>query len=158
MRDTIASGKGLARGFLPVFVDGDARRAPGAVAAAPDQGARSSIAEGGRLQPDEAVSLLQPDVVSAITMRARARHERDRPRLPHWSHQSVEAGMDHVAHPPINGDPQSPQTRATIELLARKNVTIRRCRNELLGHAPRHARKLRTRLRAHRRRSRTIAA
>ena len=46
--------------------------------------------------------------------------------------------MDQVAHLPINGDPQSPQTRATIELLAKRKVVIDPTLpwNELLGHAP----------------------
>ena len=52
--------------------------------------------------------------------------------------KAVEAGMDQVAHLPINGDPQSPQTRATIELLAKHKTVIDPTLpwNELLGHAP----------------------
>jgi imidazolonepropionase-like amidohydrolase len=46
--------------------------------------------------------------------------------------------MDHVAHLPINGDPQSPQTRAVIDLLAKRKTVIDPTLpwNELLGHAP----------------------
>jgi imidazolonepropionase-like amidohydrolase len=59
-------------------------------------------------------SLLQPDVVSAITTRA---HELGMSVTGHVPTalgltKAVEAGMDHVAHLPINGDPQSPQTGA----------------------------------------------
>jgi imidazolonepropionase-like amidohydrolase len=43
-----------------------------------------------------------------------------------------------VAHLPINGDPQSPQTRAVIDLLAKHKTVIDPTLpwNELLGHAP----------------------
>ena len=85
-------------------------------------------------------SLLQPDVVSAITARA---HELGMTVTGHVPTslglvRAVEAGMDQVAHLPINGDPQSPQTRATIELLAKRKVVIDPTLpwNELLGHAP----------------------
>jgi imidazolonepropionase-like amidohydrolase len=46
--------------------------------------------------------------------------------------------MDQIAHLPINGDPQLPHTRATIELLARRKIVIDPTLpwNELLGHAP----------------------
>ena len=51
---------------------------------------------------------------------------------------TVEAGMDHVAHLPLNGDPQSMQNRATIALLAKTRTVIDPTLpwNELLGHAP----------------------
>jgi hypothetical protein len=50
--------------------------------------------------------------------------------------KAIDAGMDHVAHLPINGDPQSPQTRTIIELLARHKTVIDPTLpwNELLGH------------------------
>jgi imidazolonepropionase-like amidohydrolase len=46
--------------------------------------------------------------------------------------------MDHVAHLPINGDPQSPPTQAIIALLAKHKTVIDPTLpwNELLGHAP----------------------
>ena len=85
-------------------------------------------------------TLLQPDVVAAITARA---HELGMSVTGHVPTslgltKAVEAGMDHVAHLPINGDPQSPQTRATIELLAKRKTVIDPTLpwNELLGHAP----------------------
>lgn len=85
-------------------------------------------------------SLLQPEVVSAITARA---HELGMTVTGHVPTalgltQAVEAGMDQVAHLPLNGDPQSPQNRATIALLAKNKTVIDPTLpwTELLGHAP----------------------
>ena len=85
-------------------------------------------------------TVLQPDVVSAIITRA---HELGMTVTGHIPTslgltKAVEAGMDHVAHLPINGDPQSPQTRATIEMLAKRKIVLDPTLpwNELLGHAP----------------------
>jgi imidazolonepropionase-like amidohydrolase len=52
--------------------------------------------------------------------------------------KAIDAGMDQVAHLPINGDPQSAATRATIELLAKHKTVIDPTLpwTELLGHAP----------------------
>jgi len=143
MRDTVASGKGLGpRALLAGLVDGDAPGAFGAVVAAtPDQG-RAIVDRYKKAGFDQMklYSLLQPDVVSAIIARA---HELEMSVTGHVPTalglaKSVEAGMDHVAHLPINGDPQSPQTRALIELLARHKTVIDPTLpwNELLGHAP----------------------
>ncbi len=143
MRDTIASGKGLGpRVLLAGLVDGDAAGAFGAVVAAtPDQG-RAIVDRYKKAGFDQMklYSLLQPDVVSAITARA---HELGMSVTGHVPTalgltKAVEAGMDHVAHLPINGDPQSPQTRAIIELLAKHKTVIDPTLpwNELLGHAP----------------------
>jgi imidazolonepropionase-like amidohydrolase len=130
------------RGLLAGLVDGDAAGAFGAVVAAtPDQG-RAVVDRYKKLGFDQMklYSLLQPDVVSAITAHA---HELGMSVTGHVPTalglaKAVEAGMDHVAHLPINGDPQSPQTRATIDLLAKKKTVIDPTLpwNELLGHAP----------------------
>jgi imidazolonepropionase-like amidohydrolase len=124
------------------LVDGDASGAFGAVVAAtPDQG-RAVVDRYKKLgfEQMKLYSLLQPDVVSAITARA---HELGMSVTGHVPAalgltKAVEAGMDHVAHLPINGDPLSPQTRATIELLAKKKIVVDPTLpwNELLGHAP----------------------
>jgi imidazolonepropionase-like amidohydrolase len=143
MRDTVASGKGLGpRVLLAGLVDGDATGAFGAVVAGtPDQGrAIVDRYKKAGFEQMKLYSLLQPDVVSAITARA---HELGMTVTGHVPTalgltRAVEAGMDHVAHLPINGDPRSPQTRATIELLARRKTVIDPTLpwNELLGHAP----------------------
>lgn len=143
MRDTVATGKGLGpRVLLAGLVDGDASGAFGAVVAAtPDQGrAIVDRYKKAGFEQMKLYSLLQPDVVSAITARA---HELGMTVTGHVPTalgltRAVEAGMDHVAHLPINGDPQSPQTRATIELLAKRKIVIDPTLpwNELLGHAP----------------------
>lgn len=143
MRDTVASGKGLGpRVLLAGLVDGDAPTAFGAVVAAtPDQGrAIVDRYKAAGFNQMKLYSLLQSDVVSAITARA---HELGMSVTGHVPTalgltRAVEAGMDQVAHLPLNGDPQSPQTRATIELLAKRKVVIDPTLpwNELLGHAP----------------------
>jgi imidazolonepropionase-like amidohydrolase len=130
------------RVLLAGLVDGDATGAFGAVVAAtPDQG-RAVVDRYKKLgfEQMKLYSLLQPDVVSAITARA---HELGMSVTGHVPTalglaKAVEAGMDQVAHLPINGDPQSPQTRAIIDLLARKKTVIDPTLpwTELLGHAP----------------------
>lgn len=143
MRDAVASGMGLGpRVLLAGLVDGDAGGAFGAVVAGTPEQGRAVV---GRYKKDrfdqmKLYSLLQPDVVSAITARA---HELGMTVTGHVPTalgltKAVEAGMDHVAHLPINGDPKSPQTRATIDLLARRRTVIDPTLpwNELLGHAP----------------------
>ena len=130
------------RVLLAGLVDGDAPGAFGSVVAAtPDRG--RAIVD--RYKKDgfeqmKLYSLLQPDVVSAITARA---HELGMTVTGHVPTslglaKAVEACMDHVAHLPINGDPQSPQTRAIIKLLAKRKTVIDPTLpwNELLGHAP----------------------
>jgi len=143
MRDTIASGKGLGpRVLLAGLVDGDAPGAFGAVVAATADQGRAIVDryKAAGFNQMKLYSLLQPDVVSAITARA---HELGMSVTGHVPTslglaRAVEAGMDHVAHLPINGDPQSPQTRAIIELLAKKKTVLDPTLpwNELLGHAP----------------------
>jgi imidazolonepropionase-like amidohydrolase len=130
------------RFLLAGLVDGDGAGGFGAtVAATPAQG-RDVVDhfKGMGFQQMKLYSLLQPDVVSAITARA---HEVGMTVTGHVPAalglaKAVEAGMDHVAHVPINADSRSPQTRATIELLARKKVVIDPTLpwTELLGHAP----------------------
>jgi imidazolonepropionase-like amidohydrolase len=136
------SGAIKPRVLLAGLVDGAGAGGFGAVTAAtPDQG-RAIVDRYKKAGFDQMklYSLLQPDVVSAITARA---HEVGMTVTGHVPTslglvKAVEAGMDHVAHLPINGDPQSPQTRATIELLAKKKIVIDPTLpwNELLGHAP----------------------
>jgi imidazolonepropionase-like amidohydrolase len=143
IRDAVAGAKGLGpRMLLAGLVDGDASGAFGAViAATPDQGrAVVDRYKKAGFEQMKLYSLLQPDVVTAITARA---HELGMTVTGHVPTslgliKAVEAGMDHVAHLPINGDPESPLTRATIELLAKRKVVIDPTLpwNELLGHAP----------------------
>lgn len=142
LRDTVASGKGLGpRVLLAGLVDGDAPGAFGAtVAGTPEQGrAVVDRYHAAGFNQMKLYTLLQPGVVSAITARA---HELGMTVTGHVPAslglaRAVEAGMDHVAHLPINGDPQSPPTRATIALLAKRRTVIDPTLpwNELLGHA-----------------------
>ncbi|MEO7156609.1 MAG: amidohydrolase family protein [Vicinamibacterales bacterium] len=143
MRDAIASGTGLGpRVLLAGLVDGDATGAFGAVVASTPAQGRAIVDryKAAGFNQMKLYSLLQPDVVSAITARA---HELGMTVTGHVPAalgltRAVEAGMDHVAHLPINGDPQSQQTRAVIDLLARRKTVIDPTLpwNELLGHAP----------------------
>ena len=143
MRDTSQAPKGLGpRVLLAGLVDGDATGAFGAVVASTADHGRAVVDRYKKAGFDQMklYSLLQPDVVSAITARA---HEVGMTVTGHVPTalgltRAVEAGMDQVAHLPINGDPQSPATRATIELLAKHKTVIDPTLpwNELLGHAP----------------------
>ncbi len=143
MRDTIATGKGLGpRVLLAGLVDGDAPAAFGAVVASTPERGRAVVNwyNAAGFHQIKLYTLLQPDVVAAITTRA---HELGMTVTGHVPTslgltKAVEAGMDHVAHLPINGDPQSPQTRATIALLAKHRTVIDPTLpwNEILGHAP----------------------
>ena len=156
MRDTVASGKGLGpRVLLAGLVDGDAPGAFGAVVAAtPDQGrAIVDRYKAAGFDQMKLYSLLQPDVVSAIIARA---HELGMSVTGHVPTalgltRAVEAGMDHVAHLPINGDPQSPQTRAIDRAAGkaqdrdRSDAAVERIARPRAGDA---AREFRARLRA----------
>ena len=143
MRDTVASGKGLGpRVLLAGLVDGDAPGAFGAVVASTPEQGRAVVDryKAAGFNQMKLYTLLQPDVVAAINRRA---HELGMSVTGHVPTalgliRAVEAGMDHVAHLPISGDPQSPQTRATIALLAQHKTVIDPTLpwNELLGHAP----------------------
>lgn len=143
MRDTIASGKGLGpRALLAGLVDGDGTGGFGAtVAGTPDQ-ARAVVDRyhAAGFNQMKLYGLLQPDVVSAITTRA---HELKMTVTGHVPTalgltKAVEAGMDQVAHLPVNGDPQAAVTRLTLALLAKHRTVIDPTLpwNELLSHAP----------------------
>lgn len=143
LRDTVASGRGLGpRVLLAGLVDGDAPAAFGAtVAATADQGrAVVDRYRAAGFQQMKLYSLLQPEVVAAINARA---HEVGMTVTGHvptslGTTRAVEAGMDHVAHLPINGDPASPQNKELIALLAKRKTVVDPTLpwNELLGHAP----------------------
>jgi imidazolonepropionase-like amidohydrolase len=143
LRDTVASGRGLGpRVLLAGLVDGDAPGAFGAtVAGTPEQGrAIVDRYHSAGFPQMKLYGLLQPDVVSAITARA---HELGMTVTGHvpaalGTRRAIEAGMDHIAHLPATGDPQSPQNRELIALMAKRRIVIDPTLpwNELLGHAP----------------------
>jgi imidazolonepropionase-like amidohydrolase len=143
IRDAVASGKGLGpRVLLAGLVDGDAAGAFGAVVAAtPEQGRivvdRYHAAGFNQMK---LYSLLQPDVVSAIIARA---HELGMTVTGHVPsslglRRAVEAGMDQIAHMPVNGDPEAADTKALIGFLASKKTVFDPTMpwNEILGRAP----------------------
>jgi imidazolonepropionase-like amidohydrolase len=143
MRAAVAAGTGLGpRVLLAGLVDGDAAGAFGAVvAASPEQGrAIVDRYKAAGFDQMKLYSLLQPEVVAAITARA---HEDGMTVTGHVPTalgltRAVAAGMDHVAHLPLNGDPHSAANQATIALLAKRKTVIDPTLpwNELLGHAP----------------------
>ena len=142
-RDSIASGQGLGpRLLLAGLVDGPGDGGFGAVIAATPHEGRAIVDRyhAARFEQMKLYSLLQPAVVAAIVSRA---HEVGMTVTGHvptalGTARAVEAGMDHVAHLPINGDPASPDVRALIALLAKRRTVVDPTLpwNELLGHAP----------------------
>lgn len=143
MRDTVASGKGLGpRVLLAGLVDGDSPAAFGTtMAGTPEQG--RAIVEryhAAGFEQMKLYTLLKPDVVSAITARA---HELGMSVTGHvptalGTKRAIEAGMDHIAHMPINGDPTSALNVELIALMAKRQTVIDPTLpwNEMLGHAP----------------------
>ncbi len=142
-RDVVASGKGLGpRLLLAGLVDGPGDGGFGSTIAATPQAGRAIVDRyhAARFEQIKLYTLLQPDVVSAIVSRA---HELGMSVTGHvptalGTKGAVEAGMDHLAHMPISGDPSSPEVRAMIELLAKRKTVIDPTLpwNELLGRAP----------------------
>lgn len=143
MRDAVAGSKGLGpRLLLAGLVDGDGAGAFGAVVASTPEQGRAVVDryKAAGFKQMKLYSLLQPDVVSAITASAHAAGMTVTGHVPTslGLAKAVDAGMDQVAHLPVSGDPSSPQTKAIIDLLARKKVVIDPTLpwTELLGHAP----------------------
>ncbi len=141
-RDALAAKRGPGpRMFLAGLVDGDAPDAFGAVTAGTPEAARAVVDRyhADRFEQMKLYSLVQPPVVDAIVARA---HELGMTVTGHVPsalgiRRAVEAGMDHVAHMPVGGDPQAAATRETIELLAKKGVVVDPTMpwGELLGRA-----------------------
>lgn len=143
IRDAIAGGKGLGpRMLLAGLVDGDASGAFGAVVASTPEQGRAIVDRyhAAGFNQMKLYSLLQPEVVSAINARA---HERGMSVTGHVPtalglRRAVEAGMDHIAHMPVNGDPGSAETKALIAFLASRKTVFDPTMpwNEILGRAP----------------------
>jgi imidazolonepropionase-like amidohydrolase len=143
IRDAVASGKGLGpRVLLAGLVDGDAEGAFGSVVAAtPEQGkAVVDRYHAAGFNQVKLYSLLPPPAVSAITARG---HELGMSVTGHVPtalglRRAVEAGMDQVAHLPVSGDPDAPETKALIAFLAARRTVVDPTLpwNEVLGRAP----------------------
>jgi imidazolonepropionase-like amidohydrolase len=141
-RDALAAKRGPGpRLLLAGLVDGDAPDAFGSVVAGTPETARAVVDRyhADRFEQMKLYSLLQPPVVDAIVARA---HEHGMTVTGHVPtalglRRAVEAGLDHVAHMPVGGDPQAPATRETIDLLASKRVVVDPTLpwGELLGRA-----------------------
>jgi imidazolonepropionase-like amidohydrolase len=127
--------------FLAGLVDGDVPEAFGAVTAAtPEEGvAVVDRYHAAGFEQMKLYTLLQPAVVSAVIARA---HQLGMTVTGHVPtslgiKRAVEAGMDHVAHMPVSGDPRSPAVREVIDLLAQRHTVVDPTLpwNELLGRA-----------------------
>ena len=109
-RDALAAKRGPGpRMLLAGLVDGDAPDAFGSVVAGTPEAARAVVDRyhADRFEQMKLYSLLQPPVVDAIIARA---HEHGMTVTGHVPtalgiRRAVEAGMDHVAHMPVGGDP-----------------------------------------------------
>jgi len=146
IRDAVASGKGLGpRVLLAGLVDGEGDGAFGAIAAAtPEQGeAVVDRYHAAGFHQIKLYSLLQPEVVSAIIARAHALGKTVTGHVPTslGLRRAIEAGMDQIAHLPVNGDPAAAETTALIEFLASKKTVFDPTMpwNEVLGRAPQTA-------------------
>lgn len=142
-RDALAKERGTGpRMFLAGLVDGEAPEAYGAVVAANPEDGRTVVDRyhAAGFQQMKLYTLLQPDVVNAIISRAHALGMSVTGHIPTslGVKRAVEAGMDHVAHMPVGGDPRSPEVREVVELLARRHTVVDPTLpwNELLGRAP----------------------
>jgi imidazolonepropionase-like amidohydrolase len=143
VRDAIAAGTSLGpRMFLAGLVDGEAPDAFGVVTASTPEQGRAIVDRYHAAGFDQMklYSLLQPPVVEAIVSRAHELQMRVTGHVPTalGITRAVEAGMDHVAHMPVGGDPDSPEVRAVVQLLARHQTVVDPTVpwNELLGRAP----------------------
>ncbi len=139
-RETIASGQGLGpRVELAGLVDGPGDRGFGDVVASTPADGRAIVDrfKAGGFRQVKLYSLVQPDVVKAMTTRA---HELGMTVTGHVPsalslEDAVLAGMDQIAHLPVRGAPGTPDTDRVIELLVTRRVAIdpTQAWGELLG-------------------------
>ena len=139
-REQIASGRGLGpRVELAGLVDGPGDGGFGTMVASTPAEGRAVVDRYHALgfSQMKLYSLVQPDVVSAITARA---HELKMPVTGHVPtalglEKAVLAGMDQVAHQPVRGQPGTAETDRIISLLAERHTVIdpTQAWGELLG-------------------------
>jgi len=141
-RDAVASGQGIGpQLFLAGLVDGGGDGGFGTtIATTPDEGRAVVDAFHGRgFDQMKLYSLLEPEVVDAITRRA---HELGMTVTGHVPRslglaRAVAAGMDEVAHMPIGGNSSPEEIERSIDLLARHKTVVDPTLpwGELLGRA-----------------------
>ena len=139
-RNEITSGRGLGpRVELAGLVDGPGDGGFGTVVASTPAEGRAVVDRYHALgfSQMKLYSLVQPDVVAAITARA---HELKMPVTGHVPtalglEKAVLAGMDQVAHQPVRGQPGTAETDRIISLLAERRTVIdpTQAWGELLG-------------------------
>lgn len=139
-REEIVAGRGLGpRLELAGLVDGPGEGGFGTVVASNPAEGRAIVDRyhAAGFSQMKLYSLVQPDVVSAITARAREL------KMPVTGHvptalgleKAVLAGMDQVAHQPVRGQPGTAETDRIISMLAERHTVIdpTQAWGELLG-------------------------
>jgi len=139
-RDALNDGRGVGpRLLLAGLVDGGGPDAFGTTIAS-DANAAREIVDGYHAAGFVQMKLygrMTAELVSVITQRA---HEQGMTVTGHIPtglsmQQAVEAGMDHIAHLPIRGQPGSPETQQLVAFLAEHHIVVdpTQAWNELLG-------------------------
>jgi imidazolonepropionase-like amidohydrolase len=140
-RDAVRQGRALGpRMLLAGLIDGPGPNAFGVITAAtPDEGrARVRRYKAAGFVQVKLYSLLRPDTVSAICAEAHGLGMTVTGHIPAAMtlRTAIEAGMDHVAHMPVRGEPGTPELGDTIAFLKDRHVVVDPTVswNELLGH------------------------
>ena len=129
LRDASASGRAVGpRILLAGLIDGPGPNAFGAMSAATPEEGRAIVRQYHALgfQQMKLYDLLPADVVGAVCAEA---HKLGMTVTGHIPHSvtllaAVDSGMDHVAHLPIRGDPQSDSVHRMIEHLRARGTVV----------------------------------
>lgn len=142
LRRAVESGRALGpRMLLAGLVDGGGPNAFGALNATTPEEGRAIVRRYHELGFEQVklYSLLRPDVVGAISREAHALGMTVTGHVPTSLslRAAVDSGMDHIAHLPVRGDPQSDSVRHVIAELKRHGTVIDPTASwgELLGHS-----------------------
>jgi imidazolonepropionase-like amidohydrolase len=142
LRDAIAAGRALGpRLLLAGLVDGGGPNAFGVMYASTSDDAAAVVKRyhDAGFQQIKIYSLVSPPIVEAITAAAHRLGMTVTGHVPNGMtiDQAAAAGMDHIAHLAIRGEPESPDVRKTIAFLRERGTVVDPTQswNELLGHA-----------------------
>lgn len=142
LRGAVDSGRALGpRTLLAGLVDGGGPNAFGALNATTPEEGREIVRRYHALgfEQMKLYSLLKPDVVAAICREAHALGMTVTGHVPTSLSllAAVDSGMDHIAHQPVRGDPESDSVRQVIAQLKEHGTVIDPTASwgELLGHS-----------------------